>query len=114
MMRNLWVISGAVGSALLAILVGVAVSSCKSERASAPPSKKSTAVVRASDKGAKKSIFPPAARRDSPPPGIDGRLIALGKLASPIALATSGGDRWSLEEAVKNGPVVLVFYRGHW
>lgn len=82
--------------------------------AAAKPASKSTA----------KSAFPKAARRDSPPPGIDGRALAVGATASPFTLTSSAGTSWSLEQQLakwgragglnSKRPLVLFFYRGHW
>ena len=37
---------------------------------------------------------------------------AVGQPALSLSLPTAGGGRFSLEEARRDGPVVVVFYRG--
>jgi hypothetical protein len=58
--------------------------------------------------------YPPHVFRGTPPPGIEGRAIAVGAQAPSFELPTSSGATFSLKEALSHGPVVLVFYRGHW
>jgi hypothetical protein len=57
---------------------------------------------------------PAHALRNSPPPTIDDRAVAIGAPAPRFALPTSAGVAWSLTDALARGPVVLLFYRGHW
>jgi len=42
------------------------------------------------------------------------RELPIGSIAPNINASTYKGEQFSLEEAVKQGPVVLVFYRGQW
>ena len=46
--------------------------------------------------------------------GILGRVKALGDTAPDFSLNNYGGKAVSLSEKLKNGPVVLGFYRGGW
>lgn len=58
--------------------------------------------------------FPKAARRDSPPPGIETRVLDKGATAPAIAIATAK-DMWTLSDALsKSQHVVLIFFRGAW
>lgn len=52
--------------------------------------------------------------RESPPPGIEERALAVGAQAPGLTLDSTRGGTWSLTEALEGGPVVLVFYRGDW
>jgi hypothetical protein len=56
----------------------------------------------------------PNSRRESPPPGIDEHAIAVGAVAPEASLESAHGGRWVLAEALEDGPVALVFYRGDW
>ena len=58
--------------------------------------------------------YPPYATRTAPPPGLATKALAVGAAAPEFTLATSEGGSWALGEAVREGPVVLVFYRGAW
>ena len=58
--------------------------------------------------------IPPHAGRREAPPGIESRATKVGSRAPAIALVTAKSERWSLEDARKRGPAVLVFYRGSW
>ena len=40
--------------------------------------------------------------------------VEAGALAPDFTLADSAGTRWSLRDARRQGPVLLVFYRGFW
>ncbi|MFN7967596.1 MAG: hypothetical protein U0V87_18125 [Acidobacteriota bacterium] len=40
--------------------------------------------------------------------------IAVGESAPPFSLVDQRGAETSLTDALKRGPVLLVFYRGHW
>jgi hypothetical protein len=60
------------------------------------------------------SRVPPAARRQAPPPGIESLALAVGASVPRVTLPASTGGSWSLSEALRRGPVVLVFYRGDW
>ncbi len=55
------------------------------------------------------AVLPPHPTRESPPPGLEQRALAVGATAPVIALPDSTGGKWSLR-----GPAALVFYRGHW
>ena len=58
--------------------------------------------------------YPPEATRKSAPAGIDARAVGLGDGAPAFELSSHAGETVALAEARKAGPVVLVFYRGHW
>ena len=53
--------------------------------------------------------LPPSPKRESPPPGIEGRALPVGAPAPHFTLPEATGDQWTLR-----GPAVLVFYRGDW
>ena len=40
--------------------------------------------------------------------------LEAGDLAPDVALTGRDGASWTLSEALQRGPVVLIFYRGHW
>jgi hypothetical protein len=40
--------------------------------------------------------------------------LVIGEKAPDFTLPVSGGSTFHLQAAVDNGPVVIVFYRGHW
>ena len=42
------------------------------------------------------------------------RAVGEGDEAPPFDLPTSDGGRWSLRAALRMGPAVLTFFRGHW
>lgn len=46
--------------------------------------------------------------------GVEGRALKEGQLAPDIALPDVGGRRVRLRDLWRNGPLVLVFYRGAW
>jgi hypothetical protein len=52
--------------------------------------------------------------RTSPPPGIAERALGVGAPAPGFELPAAAGERFTLEEARRKGPVVLIFYRGAW
>ncbi len=56
---------------------------------------------------------PMGAVRRSPPSGIGERVVAVRTAAPDIALDGTDGP-FHLAEAVAEGNVLLVFYRGHW
>jgi hypothetical protein len=58
--------------------------------------------------------LPPNPGRPTPPPGIEGRAVAVGTPAPSISLPATTGGTWTLAGAREAGPVVLVFYRGDW
>jgi hypothetical protein len=55
------------------------------------------------------AALPPNPKRESPPPGIEERALAVGAGAPHFTLPDANGGHWLL-----HGPAVLVFYRGHW
>ena len=46
--------------------------------------------------------------------GLQATRPVASQTAQPFALASSEGRTVSLAESLAGGPVVLVFYRGHW
>ncbi|MDA0272501.1 MAG: redoxin domain-containing protein [Proteobacteria bacterium] len=51
--------------------------------------------------------------------GYGGSLLApdalvIGEKAPDFSLPVSGGGTFNLQSAADKGPVVIVFYRGHW
>lgn len=60
------------------------------------------------------AAFPVAATRTSPPPGLEARAVKVGAEAPGFELPRATGGTFSLADARKGGPVVLVFYRGSW
>ena len=40
--------------------------------------------------------------------------MSIGEIAPDFRLPISGGDEYVLSDAVKDGPVAIIFYRGHW
>ena len=48
------------------------------------------------------------------PASTKGRCLKEGSRAPQISLPTINGGRWDLKERLKEGPSVLVFYRGGW
>ena len=58
--------------------------------------------------------FPPNPTRIAPPPGIEQSAIAVGAQAPYFSLPVATGGTLTLADALKDGPVVLVFYRGYW
>jgi len=46
--------------------------------------------------------------------GLQPQRAVVSETAQPFALASSEGRTVSLAESLAGGPVVLVFYRGHW
>ena len=40
--------------------------------------------------------------------------IGIGETAPNFSLPMVGGGTFQLNQAKKNGPVVVIFYRGHW
>jgi len=57
---------------------------------------------------------PPNARRTSPPPGLAERAVPIGSPAPALDAAPVGNGTFSWSGALERGPVVVVFYRGHW
>jgi len=58
--------------------------------------------------------MPPNPTRPGAPPGIERTALAVGARAPEIRLPSSLGGEWSLAAALRDGPAVLVFYRGDW
>jgi uncharacterized lipoprotein len=58
-----------------------------------------------------KPKFPPQARRNSAPAGIEQSALAVGRPAPPLEGIDSTIGSWSRS---REGFTVLVFYRGHW
>jgi uncharacterized protein YceK len=54
--------------------------------------------------------FPPAARRKTPPLALDAQALAVGATVPRLAVRFTAGAPLELP----GGPVVLLFYRGHW
>jgi len=57
--------------------------------------------------------IPIGAIRRTPPSGIDARIAAVRSPAPDFTLEGTTG-RFHLADALAKGPVLLVFYRGHW
>jgi hypothetical protein len=57
---------------------------------------------------------PPNPTRLEPPPGVSERALAVDTRAPEFTLPMSTGGTWSLRNALRDGPVVLLFYRGDW
>ncbi len=58
--------------------------------------------------------IPLGAVRNTPPPGIERRALAVGATVPAVVLQAADGSAWRLADALGRGPAVLVFYRGHW
>jgi hypothetical protein len=58
--------------------------------------------------------YPPNPARTEPPPNIQQTALAVGAPAPTFRLPTTSGDTLSLTDELNGGPVILVFYRGHW
>ncbi|HYX91710.1 MAG TPA: hypothetical protein VE782_09110, partial [Myxococcaceae bacterium] len=58
--------------------------------------------------------YPPNPTRAEPPPGISSRALAVGSPAPEFSLPATTGGTWSLRNALREGPVIVLFYRGHW
>lgn len=58
--------------------------------------------------------IPLHAVRREPPRGIDQLAAAVGSRVGDLAAPAADGSTWRLSAALAHGPVVLVFYRGHW
>lgn len=57
---------------------------------------------------------PPQATRRTPPPGIAGRALGEAQAAPDFALPGSPARPTRLADALREGPVFLLFFRGHW
>jgi peroxiredoxin len=60
------------------------------------------------------SRIPPAARRLEPPPELEATAKKIGDEAPAFELVGDDGESRTLDGALQDGPVVLVFYRGDW
>ena len=58
--------------------------------------------------------IPPNPGRQTPPPGLEERARKAGEPAPEIALPDDAGKSFALAQALKKGPVAVVFYRGFW
>ena len=58
--------------------------------------------------------FPPKAGRPTPPPGLEERARKAGEPAPALELTDNTGKSFALAQALKKGPVAVVFYRGFW
>jgi hypothetical protein len=58
--------------------------------------------------------MPEHATRLSPPPALDKSALKVGDWAPAFKLPTAGGGTFVFSEALRQGTVVLVFYRGSW
>jgi len=58
--------------------------------------------------------MPEHATRLSPPPALGKNALRTGDKAPPFELPVAGNGIFVLSEALRRGPVVLVFYRGSW
>lgn len=58
--------------------------------------------------------LPPQATRRTPPPGIAGRALAQAQEAPDFTLPGSPATPTRLADALRRGPVLLLFFRGHW
>ena len=58
--------------------------------------------------------YPPEAMRRTAPEGIEERAPSVGAMAPAVELRSHEGERYSLDTARTKGPVVVLFYRGHW
>jgi cytochrome oxidase Cu insertion factor (SCO1/SenC/PrrC family) len=55
-----------------------------------------------------------AGRDGTVPPTESTRTLSAGMTAPNFSLRSVAGERFELHDATRAGPVVLVFYRGHW
>ena len=102
----LWGSGRAIAALLVASVTAVCAGGCRSRQDGRPAA--------SATEGARPAGVPVNARREAPPPGLKASALALGARAPAVALASSGGDTWSLQTTLAQGPVVVVFYRGHW
>lgn len=61
----------------------------------------------------KSAGFPPEALRKEPPKGVAARAVAVGEKAPPLDLESTR-DGFQASNAIREGAVVLVFFRGTW
>ena len=58
---------------------------------------------------------PSHAARHEPPTGIEQHAVSVGTASrADFTLAATNEGPWTLSEKVRQAPLVLVFYRGHW
>jgi len=58
--------------------------------------------------------YPPEVTRREAPAGIESRALAAGDPAVNIELPASDSRTHALRDEWKEGPVVLLFFRGRW
>jgi hypothetical protein len=58
--------------------------------------------------------IPLHAARHAPPTGIEARALAVGQRAPDFAAPSTIASNYRLSDRLRDGPVVLIFYRGHW
>jgi AhpC/TSA family len=58
--------------------------------------------------------IPVHAMRRGAPTEIALRALAVGALAPDMSLPAADRSTWRLSDALRGGPAVLLFYRGHW
>lgn len=58
--------------------------------------------------------MPEHASRLSPPPALEKTALKVGDWAPAFKLPAAGGGTFALSDALRQGAVVLVFYRGSW
>lgn len=58
--------------------------------------------------------YPPNPARTEPPSNIQQKALAVGAKAPAFRLPTASGRTFALTEELRQGPVILLFYRGHW
>jgi hypothetical protein len=58
--------------------------------------------------------IPLHAMRHAPPTGIEARALAVGQVAPDFAAPSTLVSNDRLSDRLRDGPVVLIFYRGHW
>lgn len=101
--------------AMVALVIPVA--GCPERRAAprdpAPSATGERAEARRAPASPRKAL-PPNPRRKTAPAGIETRALRSGQVAPDFTLPSAAAKRWSLNEHLAGGPVVLVFYRGHW
>lgn len=58
--------------------------------------------------------IPPNPGRQTPPPGLEDRARKVSEQAPAFELPAASGGSVALAQALKGGPVAVVFYRGFW
>lgn len=87
------------------LTAGLAVIAC-SGSTNPPPPAKAAPVAENSEKGSEPEATP---AKPAAPVGL-----AVGATAPALELPAADGSAFKLADALAAGPVVLVFYRGHW